>query len=89
MRGQGRSGPERHRGAGIVRIAAGVGVVAASGVMLSAAIRRHPPPSAAIRRVARGAALLFAGAVVFVVGGYLILSGLWRLIRSRRRESDA
>ena len=79
MRGQGRSGPERHRGAGIVRIAAGVGVVAASGVILSAAIRR----------VARGAALLFAGAVVFVVGGYLILSGLWRLIRSRRRESDA
>ncbi len=63
----------------MVRIAVGVGVVAASGFILSAAILL----------VARGAALLFAGAVVFVVGGYLILSGLWRLIRSRRRQRDA
>lgn len=79
MRGQGRSGPERHGGAGIVRIAVGVDVVAASGVILSVAIRR----------VVRGAALLFGGAVVLVVGGSLILTGVWRLIRSRRRKSDA
>ncbi len=63
----------------MVRIAVGVAVVAASGFILGAAIRR----------VVRGAALLFAGAVAFVVGGYLILSGLWRVIRSRRRRGDA
>ncbi len=62
----------------IVRIVVGVAVVAASGLVLSAAIRR----------VVRGVALLFGGAVAFVVGGYLILSGLWRVIRSRRRSRD-
>lgn len=63
----------------MVRIVAGVAAVAASGFILGAAIRR----------VVRGAALLFAGAAVLVVGGYLMLSGLWRVIRSRRRERDA
>ncbi len=63
----------------MVRIAVGVAAVAASGFIFGAAIRR----------VVRGAALLFAGVAVLVVGGYLMLSGLWRVIRSRRRESDA
>jgi hypothetical protein len=75
-----RSEPSADRGLAvvIVRIAVGVAVVAASGLVLSAAIRR----------VVRGVALLFAGTVAFVVGGYLILSGLWRVIRSRRRSRE-
>ncbi len=63
----------------MVRIAVGVAVVAVSGLVLSAAIRR----------VVRGVVLLFAGAVAFVVGGYLILTGLWHVIRSRRRSRQS
>ena len=62
----------------MVRIAVGVVVVAASGLVLGAAIRR----------VVRGVALLFAGTAALVVGGYLILTGLWGVIRSRRRSRE-
>ncbi len=59
----------------MARITLGAGALLAAALILNAALRR----------IARGVAALFAGVAVFVVGSYLVLSGLWRLLRSRRR----
>ena len=43
--------------------------------------------NSAMQRLMRGLAMMFAGSLALVIGGLLVGSGAWKVIRRRRRRA--